>query len=100
VFYECTSLALQELPSGAILIGAFAFDGCTKLALRELPSNLQWIHEGAFRNCKSLALGDFTDLPAELSIDEYAFSGCDHLIRTPFGMAVLKQEGEAFSSYE
>jgi len=99
-FSECTSLALQELPSVATLIGPFAFDGCTKLALRELPSNLQWIFEGAFRNCKSLALGDFTDLPAELSIYEFAFSGCDHLIRTPFGMTVLKKEGEAFSSYE
>jgi hypothetical protein len=53
-FFNCSQLALTELPSGLTSIDRQAFSGCTKLALTELPSGLTSIGINAFDGCSQL----------------------------------------------
>jgi hypothetical protein len=96
-FERCTSLALKKLPPGLTIIEPWTFAECSSLALETLPPNLETIKVWAFTDCESLALGDFTELRPNLEIEEFAFSGCDHLVDTPFGEAVKAKQSRAFA---
>ena len=94
-FFECTSLALTELPPTLTTIEEYAFEGCTSLTLTQLPPNLIIIRTHAFQGCTSLAL---TQLPPTLtSIGEFAFFRCTSLTLThlPHNLETI----EAFAFY-
>ena len=77
-FYNCTNLALTELPSGLTSIGSSAFNGCTNLALTELPSGLH-IGLSAFRACTRLTSITFKGKPRQNVIPTSAFQNCSNL---------------------
>jgi hypothetical protein len=70
-FYNCTSLALTELPSGITSIENRAFQGCSALALTELPSSITSIGNYAFYSCKNISIQAFPE--GLLSIGDSAF---------------------------
>lgn len=95
-FYECTKLALTELPSGITSIGERVFSGCSKLVLTELPAGITSIGAHAFSSCPELVL---TELPAGVtSIGEHAFSYCSKLALTELPAGITSIWKRAFSS--
>jgi hypothetical protein len=88
-FYDCTNLALTELPAGLTSIGDNTFDSCTSLALTKLPVGLTSIGDSAFYGCTSLAL---TELPVGLTtISDYTFGECTSLalVELPAGLTTI-----------
>jgi len=60
-FYNCTNLALTELPSGLTYIGARAFYGCTSLAITSLPSGLTRINDYTFYDCRKINIREIPE---------------------------------------
>lgn len=95
-FYECTNLALTELPNGITSIGEAAFNSCTNLALTELPNSITSIGGNAFYRCTNLAL---TELPNSItSIGNRVFYGCDALALTELPSGITSIGEYAFYS--
>lgn len=57
-FYNCTKLALTELPNGLISIGERAFYGCTGISIGEIPEGVIEIGVGAFSVEHALSAGN------------------------------------------
>ncbi len=76
-FYNCSSLASIEIPSGVTSIGSSAFWGCRSLESIEIPSGVTSIGSWAFQGCRSLAS---IEIPSGVtSIGSWAFLGCTSL---------------------
>lgn len=78
-FYDCTSLVLTSLPSGITSIGSYAFYACENLTLTSLPNSITSLGSYAFQDCSNLAL---TSLPNITIIPDHAFDGCTSLTIT------------------
>lgn len=76
IFSGCISLQQANVPSRAITIGEFAFDG-TKIAEIDFPETLESIGQDAFQGCRQL---NSVILPSSLkSIGDRAFALCSNL---------------------
>ncbi len=76
-FYDCTTLALVELPSDAQTIGIRAFYGCSALQRIAFPSSLRTVGEMAFAQCTLLSEIDFNEGLTTLGLQ--AFYDCYNL---------------------
>lgn len=76
IFSGCVELAIANIPSQAVKIGEFAFDG-TKIKTSDFPETLESIGQDAFQGCDGLTV---VVLPASLkSLGDRAFALCTNL---------------------
>ena len=94
-FYECSTLAKLNLPSGVEYIGDSAFDSCTALTEVNIPQNVSYIGPSAFNNCTSLK--NITIPDGMQDIDYFSFAGCDSLQSVTLSTSVTEIEDGAFS---
>ena len=94
-FYECSTLAKLNLPSGVEYIGDSAFDSCIALTEVNIPQNVSYIGPSAFNNCTSLK--NITIPDGMQDIDYFLFAGCDSLQSVTLSTSVTEIEDGAFS---
>lgn len=78
-FQKCTGLQDVTVPNKITTIPQYCFDGCSSLSKVTLPKGLTTIGQHAFRNCAGLYDLVIPDDIESLSIQGYAFSGCQGL---------------------
>lgn len=66
---------------GTLTVSSGAFESCKSLKGVRLPSTLARICFLAFGGCEELENVEYADNWRAVSVDEYAFSGCDKLMR-------------------
>lgn len=66
---------------GTLTVSSGAFESCKSLKSVRLPSSLARICFLAFGGCESLENAEYADNCRAVSVDEYAFSGCEKLMR-------------------
>ena len=78
-FQNCISLQNINIPNKITTIPQYCFDGCSSLSKVTLPKGLTAISQYAFQNCTGLYDLVIPDDIESLSIQGYAFSGCQGL---------------------
>lgn len=80
-FQNCTGLSSVELPANVLTIGPRAFRDCRNLEKVDLPKKLRTVGAEAFLACVNLRELVFK---RRVRIENYAFAGCDNLVRVHF----------------
>ena len=78
-FQKCTGLQDITISNKVTTIPQYCFDGCSSLSKVTLPKGLTTISQYAFRNCTGLYDLVIPDDIETLSIQGYAFYGCQGL---------------------
>ena len=78
-FQKCTGLQDITISNKVTTIPQYCFDGCSSLSKVTLPKGLTTISQYAFQNCTGLYDLVIPDDIESLSIQSYAFSGCQGL---------------------
>lgn len=90
MFDGCDKLKNLTLGNTVTAIGDYAFNGCDSLERVVLPSSLTNVGEvpaigrEAFRDCKKLESVAFAENYNQITIGEWAFSGCINLSKVVF----------------
>lgn len=90
MFGGCDKLKNLTLGNTVTAIGDYAFNGCDSLERVVLPSSLTNVGEvpaigrKAFRDCKKLESVAFAENYNQITIGEWAFSGCINLSKVVF----------------
>jgi hypothetical protein len=79
VFAYCTSLETLALPSGLQSLGIELFRGCTALSQITIPSGIDDIPQGCFDGCSGLTSVVFAPGSALSSVGKSAFNNCESL---------------------
>lgn len=75
-FQKCTGLQNISIPNKITTIPQYCFNGCTSLSRVVLPKGLTTINQYAFQNCTNLYDMIVPDEIDSLTVQGYAFSGC------------------------
>lgn len=75
-FQKCISLQNIQIPDKVTKIPNYCFDGCSSINKIKLPKNLTEIGSYAFQDNNSLSIITIPDDIGDLTIKDYAFSGC------------------------
>lgn len=77
VFYNCSNLEIDELPSNLTTIrGNYNFANCRKITISKIPDGVLTIPAYTFNNCTGITDLDINNVT---KIDIQAFSGCSNL---------------------
>ena len=93
-FYNCTNLALTELPEGITSIGTYAFYGCAGITLSSLPNSITSVGSSAFSDCDGIK--NFT-IPNAMTIIPFGmFFYCDGLKSVTLHDGITEIDASAF----
>ena len=96
-FQKCTSLQNISIPNKVTSIPQYCFDGCSSLSKVILPKGLTTISQQAFQNCTGLYDLVIPDDVESLSIQGYAFSGCQGLDNNTVTKLATKISGTIYA---
>ena len=96
-FQKCTSLQNVSIPNKVTAISQYCFDGCSSLSKVTLPKGLTTISQYAFQNCTGLYDLVIPDDIESLSIQGYAFSGCQGLDNDAVTKLATKINGTVYA---
>ena len=68
--------SLDMIPESISTFGGYALSNCSSITTLEIPDHVNDLYTGCFHDCTSLRS---ISLPANLSLEDYMFSGCNNL---------------------